>query len=386
MMFHSFALLVTLAQTPAAPPKPPSMPTEVAWMRLLSDGWVALASGRPTQAEATADAVLRAGHARHDAVSLKIHAGVLVGPPERALEVYDQWAEGKRDDVFLLQPIAQSMLTSLADSKQADVRSAALAALARNGDAAARAALQQAATIDSDAALAAIGDAGAVTRLRKRVSQPSPGVDQVAAIDALVEAKAVEAVPDLVAALDPARPAPARAAAARGLGILHASDATAKLRDLLNDSDGTISTAAAVSLASLGDPAGANLVAQMENSPVLSVRLAAAEVAAEANQPSGWVGTATAALRDPDPLTRLTAAKLLLRRGQETPAAAEVLSETLADSNPAIQHLASQVVSNNPEGAATLNVGQLRHMLRDASPQVRIAAAGTLLRLAGGTE
>src|SRR5437868_7106698 len=80
------------------------------------------------------------------------------------------------------------------------VKRAALDARARNGDAAARAALEQAGTIDADATLASLGDAKAIARLRAQLAQPAPGVDQVGAIDALVQARAIDAAPDLIAA------------------------------------------------------------------------------------------------------------------------------------------------------------------------------------------
>jgi HEAT repeat protein len=383
MLLFGPALLIVIAQN-VPPPARAAAPIE--WARPLAAGWDARAAGRATDAEAAADTVLRAGHGRHDALGLKIRARLQAGHVDGAIGAYDEWSQGARQDVFLLQPIASSVLAALAESKQPDVRLAALAELAKNGDAAARAALEQAKSVDADAALAALGDARAVARLREQIAHPVPGVDQLGVIDALVAAKATDAVPDLVGALDPARPGPVRAAAADGLGTLGAAEAAPKLRELLKESDGIISNAAALALARLGDPAGIAVVTQMESSPVISVRLAAAEATAGTSPTGAWVPIATDALRDPDPGTRLMAAALLMRSGANLTAAQAALRGMLADHNPALRQLAARTLAAAPAGIVTGEAAQLERLLLDAEPQIRIAAAGALLRLAGGID
>ncbi len=383
MLFFGPALLIVVAQSAPAPARAPA---PIEWAHRLATGWESLSAGRANDAEGAADAVLREGHARHDASALKIRARLLAGRVDGAIAAYDEWGQGSRQDVFLLQPIAASLLASLAESKQRDVRQAALAELAKNGDAAARAALEQTQTVDADAALAALGDARAVARLREQISHPTPGVDQASVIDALVAAKATDAVPDLMGALDPTRPGPVRAAAADGLGTLGAAEAVSKLRDLLKESDGVISNAAAMALARLGDPSGLAVVAQMETSPVISVRLAAAEATAGTNPAGAWVAIATEALRDPDPGTRLTAAALLIRSGVKDTAAQAVLRALLADNNPAVRHLAARALAGAPGPVATGETAELKQLLLDPEPQIRIAAAGALLRMAGGID
>lgn len=383
MIFFGPALLIVVAQN-APPPPRPAAPIE--WARPLATGWDALAAGRAADAEAAADTVLRAGHARHDATTLKIRARLMAGHVDGALGAYDEWSQGTRQDVFLLQPIAGGVLVSLAESKQADVRLAALAELAKNGDAAARAALEQVKTVDADAALAALGDASAIARLREQIARPAPGVDQLGVIDALVAAKATDAIPDLASALDPARPGPVRAAAADGLGALGAAEAAPKLRELLKESDGVISNAAAMALARLGDAAGLAVVTQMETSPVISVRLAAADVTAGTSASGAWVPVATDALRDPDPGTRLAAASLLMRNGVNVTAAQAALRAMLADTNPALRQIAARTLAAAPAPVVTGETAQLARMLLDPEPQIRIAAAAALLRLAGGID
>ena len=385
MLIHNLTCLLMLAQAPL--PGAHAGVASNAGAAELGIGWNSLAAGRAADAEKAADAVLRAGHARHDAFSLKIRARLLAGQVNGALDAYDQWSQNAREDVFLLQPIAAAVLSSLAASNQPDVRRAAIEALARSGDAGARAALEKAeVSIESDATLAALGDQRAVTRLRENIAHPTPGIDQEAAIDALVDAKATAAAPELIAALDPSRPAPVRAAAARGLGVFEADESRTKLREALNDPDGLVRASAAVALARMGDQAGSTIVAQMENSPVTDVRLLAAEASAAEGASGAWTGTATAALRDPDPLTRLSAAQLLLRHAPESAGALDAVRAGLTETNPAVRHVAAKIMSNAPAQALTLDVGLLKRMLIDSSVDVRVAAATALLRLAGGTE
>jgi HEAT repeat protein len=386
MLLHQLAVLLAAAQISAQQPAPTPAPAPIEWARQLSEGWAALAAGQAAQAEASADAVLGGGHARHDATSLKIRARVQAGHPDTALDVYSEWSKGGHDDVFLLQPIAGAVLSSLTSSPQPDIKRGALAALASNGDAAARAALAATESTDGDATLAALGDASAVARLRDRIAHPSAGNDQVGAIDALVQAKAMEAVPDLIAALDPARPAPVRAAAAEGLGMLGAPEAVPRLKELLGDADGSISSTAALALARLGDQSSASAITQMETSPVMSSRLAAAQAVAPTSQGGPWVAIATSALQDPDPITRLSAAETLLRYAPDNSVARETVRRALTDGNPAIRQMAAQSVSRMPVSTAAVDVAQLVRMLRDTSPNVRIAAAGTVLKLAGGVD
>jgi HEAT repeat protein len=205
-------------------------------------------------------------------------------------------------------------------------------------------------------------------------------------IDALVKAKASGAALAIAGALDPARPIPTRLAAARALGQLGAHDAIPQLRRALDDPDPPVRFVAAAALARLGDQAGAALLTQMENSPVADIRMMAAEVAAPGAPAGAWVAAATAALQDPDPMARLGAADLLIRYAADPTAGKAVLDQALADSNPAMRLVAARALAEIPPAALGTDIVQLRRLLRDTEAQIRIAAAGSLLRLTGGID
>jgi HEAT repeat protein len=205
-------------------------------------------------------------------------------------------------------------------------------------------------------------------------------------IDALVKAKATSAVQAIAGALDPARPMPTKLAAARALGQLDARDAIPQLRRALEDPDPPVRFVAAAALSRLGDQAGAAQLTQMENSPVADIRMMAAEVAAPGNPSGAWVAAATAALQDPDPMARLGAAELLMKYAADPAPGKAVLDQALADPNPAMRLAAALTLDEIPPGVLGTDVAQLRRLLRDPDAQVRIAAAGSLLRLTGGID
>jgi HEAT repeat protein len=360
--------------------------------RALADGWAALAAGRPGDAEASADALLGAGRARHDATTLKIHARIQAGRPDGALDGYEQWLQSAgREDVFLLQPIARGILDALTRSQDAGVKLKALEALAVGGDADAAARLSamsstQVAADSTDDTLARLGNARAIARLQQRVSNPGARGDVSDAIEALVKAKATGAISAIAGALDPARPMPTKLAAARALGQLDARDAIPQLRQALRDPDPPVRMMAAASLSRLGDQSGSEILQQMENSPLADVRLMLAEIAAPQNPAGTWVASATKALEDPDPLVRLSAAELLVKYAADPGPGLLVLTGALADSNPAMRVAASWALEEIPIQLLGNDLPSLRRWLRDATPQVRIAAAAALLRLAGGIE
>jgi HEAT repeat protein len=359
--------------------------------RALADGWAALAAGRPGDAETSADALLSAGRARHDAATLKIHARIQAGRPDGALDSYEQWMQSVgREDVFLLQPIARGVLDALTRSQDAGVKLKALEVLAASGDADAAARLSAMSSAqgaaDTDDTLARLGNAKAIARLQQRVSNPGARGDVSDAIEALVKAKATGAIPAIAGALDPARPMPTKLAAARALGQLDARDAIPQLRQALRDPDPSVRMMAAASLSRLGDQSGSEILQQMENSPLADVRLMLAEIAAPQNPAGTWVASATKALEDPDPLVRLSAAELLVKYAADPAPGLLVLTGALADPNPAMRVAASWTVEEIPIQLLGNDLPSLRRWLRDATPQVRIAAAAALLRLAGGVE
>ncbi len=292
------------------------------------------------------------------------------------------------EDVFLLQPIAAGVLEAQSRSADLGLRVAALQALAEAGESTAVTRLGAiAAAADgrgiADEALARAADAGAVARLSRRVAAPNPRADVSSAIETLAAVKAPGAAATIAAALDPARAMPTKMAAARALGELGASDAIPQLKRALQDPEPPVRMAAAAALARLGDTSGADLLREMESSPVSDIRLMAAAASAPGNPAGAWVGTATGALTDPDPLARLSAARLLVAHAADPAQGLAVLNAALADPNPALRLAAAHAVEDFPREILGNDVPALRRLLRDGDPRVRIMAAGALLRLAG---
>lgn len=398
MSFHAAVLLLALAPQPIGQTRPVAPPaargaasTPARGTDELAKGWSALASGRAGDAEAIADQLLQAGARRHEALALKIAARIQTGRAEAALDAFEQHLrQGAAEDVYLLQPIARAHLDALARSTDMRVRIEALAALAQAGDRDAAAQLADLSAADTtgtaDMALADLDNPQAIARLEARVKTPGVRADVSDAIDALAKSKAASSIPSIIAALDPSRPVPTRMSAARALGRLEARNAIPQLKQALRDPDPPVRMMAAVALARLGDQSGADLVQQMEASPLADVRLMLAELAAPSNATGPWVATATKALDDPDPLVRLSAAQLLVKYAADPSAGLAAIAAGLADTNPAMRLATSRGLEEIPTALLGTDLPALRRWLRDATPQVRIAAAAALLRLAGGIE
>ena len=384
----TLAAVAAGAQTTA--PRPPAVregTTE------LARGWTALSTGRATEAERASDAVLKIAPRSHDALSLKIRARLLGRNVLSALDAYEAWLPQVREheDVFLLESIALGVAEGLAGASDPSVRARALELLAATGDARARADLAQVApgkegSIQTDRALARLGDADAVRRLAAAIKAGSGaggGRDVSDAIDALREGGVKSAAPMMIAALDPARPLPTKMAAARALAEFGDPAAIAPLRQALNDPDPPVRVAAAAALARLGDDAGISFVRKFENSPVGDLRLLAVEASAAGNPTGAWVSVATGVLTDPDPLVRLQAAELLMQHAANPGNARDVLFSALGDANPAMRTAAARSLERIPAAALENDLGALRRLLRDPSPLVQLEAAAGLLRVSG---
>lgn len=354
----------------------------------LGAGWTALAAGRSADAERYADTILRVDRRNRDAVALKIAARIAAGNVTGSLDAYEQWLGDvrQREDVFLLERVAIGVVDAAATSKERNVRVRALELQAALGNRQAMAQLStlgdEPVTVRADASLARQGDAAAVARLTAKVKEVG-GRDVSDAIDALREADAKSAVGAIASALDPRRPLPTRMAAARALGQLGALEAIPRLRAALNDPDPPVRAIAAVSLATLGDHSGAELVQSLERSPVGDYRLLAVEARA-AREPNGaWIGVASSVLDDPDPLVRLRAAELLVRYAADPGRASDVLQQALTDTNPAMRQSAADRLASLPGAALDRNLPALRKLLRDSFAPSRLEAAAALLRASG---
>jgi HEAT repeat protein len=353
---------------------------------VLGRGWTALGARQPARALELAQDVLRASPASHDGLSLAIAALTAGNQPIPALDAYETWlAAARHEDPFLLRPVAMTLLRQLAASREPRVRIGALAALADAGDADARSQLQQVIADQAvppgvDADLAAAGDQPAIARLEAQLG-PSGARDKSAAIDALARANARSSTPALVAALkDPAPPS--RMAAASALAELEATEAIPALKAALQDPDPSVRHMVGVALARLGDESGGVTMQSLAESPIGELRLIAARVAARDNPQGPWTDTVQRLLKDPDPLLRLKAARVLLESGRQLDAASAALAAALGDETPAIRTEAARLLRDlGQRQPAAADPAHLRRLLRDRLPDIQIEAARGLLAL-----
>ena len=130
---------------------------------------------------------------------------------------------------------------------------------------------------------------------------------------------------------------------------------------------------AAVALAHLGATGGEPLIDAAATSPAQDARLRAAG-ARKARGDRGWIDAARPLLASEDVAVRYQAAAMLL--DVDRPAAVKVLQTGTQDPNPAVRTLVADVVTNDP----ATPVAELRRLLRDGVPRVRLLAAAAILR------
>jgi len=206
------------------------------------------------------------------------------------------------------------------------------------------------------------------------------------AADALAQMRRPEAVPYLVPLLDDANPF-VRAGAADALGILHANAAAAKIAELLKkDKDATVRQTAAVSLAYIGDPAGAASLIAAVSDPVPGVRFAAVR-SLGVMRVADAVPALSGALKDPDPAMRRAAAVAL---GQtRAPAARPALQAALKDPDEGVHLEVLRALGNFaaepgsvPELGKALEAKSLAERLQAATAFARVgSSSGTAIAL-----
>ena len=357
-----------------------SQPAQPDTASALGRGWTALGHQQAAQALAVARQILQTNPASHDGLSLAIAALTIAAQPIQALDAYESWfAAVRHEDPFLLQPIAMAVLRQLAESRELRVKLGALSALADAGDAEAHRQLgellaDQGAPPGVDADLAASGDQAAIARLESQVTAGGTR-DKSASIDALARANARTAVPALIGALkDPAPPT--RMAAANALADLEATDAIPALKAALQDPDPAVRNMVAVALARLGDESGGVTIQSLAESPVSDLRLLGMKAAARDNPQGPWADGVQGLLKDPDPMVRLKAVRVLLESGRRTEAAAAALDAALADETPGIRTEAARLLREvGQQQPAVQSPAYLRRLLRDRLPEVRVEAA-----------
>lgn len=376
------SVVVSAAQAPT-PQTPPRERQPVAVRgssnaARLAQGWTALAAGRHAEAARIADALLQGAPGNHHAIALKIEA-LAAAEPLSSLDAYESWLQRRPEDVFLLAPVARGVLQQIASGGDLELRIAALEHLATAGATSARTELQQLraagqAPIAADTALARLGSEEAVARLTAAVDSSTP-MDR-SALAATLGSVGPAAVPTLLSLLQSPQ-GPTRAAAVAALGKLGARQAVERVRTVMQDPDPFVRSSAAVALTRLGDPAGQAAVDRMLDSEVPDLRLMAAE--AWNGQPGPWVEAIRPLLENMDGTIRIQAARLI---APVDPAAADrVLSAAASDENPAIRAEAVRAGAESGDNIF-VNVAQLRRLLRDADPAVRLHAAAVLLRRA----
>jgi HEAT repeat protein len=354
------------AQTRDRAPETPAMS--------IARGWTALAAGRNDDAVRAAESVLKGNPRDHHAAGLLVAAELAAKRPSNALDGYERWLAARRqEDVFLLEEIARGVLQELAASPDTQLQSEALLILARSGVESARSTLV--ASTKSMNALAArtrLGDPVAIEELRQLAASDS-GRDKTAIVKALGEAGPANA--EAIASLLADRSPMTRAAAAEALGELGIKSAIPALQKLLSDNDPLARSTAAVALAKLGDPSGNDLVVSMIANESPEVRLFAAE--AYRNRPAAdWIDAVRPSLTDKNGLNRLNAANLIA--AVDPDAARATLTEAVADANPVIRMQAAAILVRR--GLA--DIAQLRKLLRDADGWVRLRGSEGLARLA----
>ena len=341
---------------------------------------VALEGGQAAQAAKLADAVLARQPLHPGAVAVKVEALLALGERTAALDAYDAWyAKVGTDDPQLLQRIAIAELEALRAEPLLEID--ALTALARSqGPAAAPArkklgelAWATPPTVKSwpaIAALGALGDRKAAARTAQAYRE-STGSGRVTALQAVIAAGGAEAEPVLRDALGVRDPM-IQSTAADGAATLGLKGLIPALQQVVKTGEMFAPFSAAVALAQLGATGGETLLEAGATSPAMDARLKVA-TARKARGDKAWIEGARALLSAEDPVVRYQAAALLFTADRA--AATKVLQTGTMDPNPAVRTLVADLVSREPG----VPVAELRRLLRDGIPRVRLYAASALL-------
>lgn len=362
---------VNAQQRPSSPRAPQS--TETAE---LARGWQLLAQGRPAEAAKVAATLLSASPRSAPAMTLGLEASVATGGSAAAMTFYERWLGQRRvEEPAALRRIAIAALREVAADEKNVARPVALQALARDGDAQARHALEALRGTAGDVstrALAAAGDPAAVKDLTSSL-QGAGGAEGVLALEALGTSGSSDAVAAIADQLRDER-SEIRGAAAEALGRLGATGQVGALRELLNDRNTYVRLKAAGALTRLGDESGAIAAREFMTHESAGVRLAAAE--AMAAQPTEeWRGLVRSLLSAPEVEVQIGAARLI---GPYDPDAAFTVLEGLASSeNPVVRELAARATGD----IETTDMTVLRRLLKNAYPLGKVRAAARVLAI-----
>jgi hypothetical protein len=377
-------------QAPATRPPAAPAPDKAGLLASERDAHAAraaLEAGDAARAIALADRVLATEPAQPTAASVKVEALLAKGDRTAALDAYDAWyAKSGAEDSRLTTKIAIAELEALRTEPLLEVD--ALAALARSsGPAATRARAQltdfawatppTTKSWPAIAALGRLGDPKAAARAAQAYRE-STGSGRVTALEAVIAAGGAGAEPVLRDALGVRDPM-IQATAADGAAKLGLKGLIPALQQVVKTGEMFAPFSAAVALAQLGAPGGEAILESAATSRAMDARLKAA-AARKARGDKGWVEAARGLLTGEDPVVRFQAAALLYTADRA--AATKVLQEGTQDPNPAVRTLVADLVSSEP----TIPLSELRRLLRDGIPRVRLYAASGLLARPGPPE
>jgi HEAT repeat protein len=315
------------------------------------------------------------------AAPVKVEALLGLGERGQALDAYEAWFKVVRaEDAALLTRIAVAELQALQAEPLLHVD--ALAALAQQRGtpgADARAALKKLATADPPTtrswpaivALCRLGDDAAATRAVQAYRE-SVGSGRVTALDAVIAAGPATAEPVLRDALT-VRDAMVQSTAADGAATLQLKSLVPALQETVKSGEMFAKFAAAVALAQLGATGGETLIEAAATSPAMDARYKAA-LARKARGDRGWVDAMRPLIESADVGVKYQAAAALL--AVDRPAAMKVLQAGTTDPNPAIRSLVADALTKDP----SVPVSELRRLLRDGVPRVRLFATSAILR------
>lgn len=344
----------------------------------LTRAKAALSRGETKQAFDLIDEVLTATPGRRDAAALKIETLSGQGDWAGAHAAYSAWrTASQKDDQALLVPVSRAVLLDIAATDQG-LKAEALERLACAGDSRVLEQLKPPAkpttasppALDALLVLARFGDAAALAEVRRLASAGARGA-RISALQTLERIRDRALTGELERALTDADPT-VRLAAVTLARRSPSPRLAAPLKTLLDDRILLMRLEAAAALQALGDPRGVPLLEQALTSEFVDARLAAVRGLAAGNS-AKWQPVAREILKNRDGLFRVEAAELLL--GADPLAAKAVLREAGADPNPTVRGAVAAVLARQ----AVPMVDMLSPLVADASPMVRLEAAGRLL-------
>lgn len=339
-----------------------------------------LTAGRAREAATMADTVLTVSPANADAMAVKVDALLALDSRGPALDAYDAWAAAaRREDLPTLGRLARAELSALSTQGLAGIETDALLALTQQGDPTGRTRLEKIAwaTPPTGAAwpaviaLAQLGDQKARAKLIQSVRE-STGSGRAEGIRALGEAGVRGGVESLLRETLAMRDPMLQSAAAQTIAQLKLTALAPDLEKTSREGEQFAKFIAAVALADLGVAGGESLIEAGLTSPAAEMRLEAAR-ALRARRTASWPETVRPLLQDPDGLTRFKAAEMLLTVDRS--AALKVLNPATTDPNFAIRTEVARILTEDP----STSPAELRRLLRDGAPHVRLSASKALL-------